>query len=102
IVGAVSLGDSYRISSDLQVQYGVRVDGNHFGGAPDFNPQVEQAFGVRNDEVPNRLYVSPRIGFSWTVGTAAQVAAFDGAVRGPRAVVRGGVGLFQNSPAPHL
>ena len=44
----------------------------------------------------------PRIGFSWTVGTAAQVAAFDGAVRGPRAVVRGGVGFFQNSPGTQL
>jgi hypothetical protein len=102
IVGAMSLGDSYRINPNFQLQYGVRVDGNHFGTAPNYNAQVEQIFGVRNDEVPNRLYVSPRIGFSWTVGTAAQVAAFDGAVRGPRAVVRGGVGFFQNSPGTQL
>src|SRR5207302_824985 len=31
-------------------------------------------------------------------GTAAQIASFFGAVRGPRAVVRGGVGIFQNLP----
>jgi hypothetical protein len=102
VVGAVSLGDSYRMNPNFQLQYGVRVDGNRFGAAPDYNPQVEQLFGVRNDEVPNRLYISPRIGFSWTVGTASQVAAFDGAVRGPRAVVRGGIGYFQNSPSTQL
>ncbi len=102
IVGAMSLGDSYRITPNFQLQYGVRVDGNHFGATPDRNTQIEQTFGVRNDEVPDRLYVSPRVGFSWTVGTAAQVAAFDGAVRGPRAVVRGGVGFFQNSPGTQL
>ena len=102
IVGAMSLGDSYRINPDFQLQYGVRVDGNRFGTAPNRNTAIEQVFGVRNDEVPNRFYVSPRIGFSWTVGTAAQVAAFDGAVRGPRAVVRGGVGFFQNSPGTQL
>ncbi|HEU4988518.1 MAG TPA: carboxypeptidase-like regulatory domain-containing protein [Gemmatimonadaceae bacterium] len=94
--GALSLGDSYRYSPDLQVQYGVRVDGNRYDSAPDANPLVAQTFGVRNDAVPNRVYVSPRIGFSWTYGTAPEVAAFLGAVRGPRAVVRGGIGLFQN------
>ena len=102
IIGAMSLGDSYRVSSDLQLQYGVRVDGNRYGSRPDRNSAVEEFFGVRNDEVPNRLYVSPRIGFSWTVGTAAQIAAFDGAVRGPRAVIRGGIGIFQNAPGTQL
>ncbi len=101
-VGALSLGDSYRRSQDLQIQYGVRVDANMFGARPDRNQQLETVFGVRNDVVPNRLYVSPRVGFSWTYGTAAQVAGFEGAVRGPRAVVRGGVGLFQNSPGTQL
>src|SRR5207247_8659745 len=37
-------------------------------------------------------------GCSWTEGRAAQIASVLGAVRGPRAVVRGGVGLFQNLP----
>jgi len=102
VIGAVSLGDSYRLNPNFQLQYGLRVDANRFGATPDLNPQIEQTFGVRNDEVPNRFYVSPRIGFSWTVGTAAQVAAFDGAVRGPRAVVRGGIGFFQNAPGTQL
>jgi hypothetical protein len=102
IVGAVSLGDSYRRSNTFQVQYGVRVDGNLYGETPDRNPQLEQIFGVSNNEVPNRFYVSPRVGFSWSYGTAAQVGGFEGAFRGPRAVVRGGIGVFQGATGTQL
>jgi len=98
LVGALSLGDSYRRSSDLQIQYGVRLDGNRFSATPLLNSELQTAFGERNDRTPNRLYVSPRIGFSWNYGTAPQIAGFDGAVRGPRAVVRGGIGIFQSTP----
>ncbi|MDE3053146.1 MAG: carboxypeptidase regulatory-like domain-containing protein [Gemmatimonadota bacterium] len=94
--GALSLGDSYRVTPDLQVQYGVRLDGNRYPAAPDANPLVAQTFGVRNDVVPDRVYASPRLGFSWAYGTAPEIGGFLGAVRGPRAVVRGGIGLFQN------
>jgi hypothetical protein len=97
-VGALSLGDSYKKSSDLQIQYGVRLDANRFSTSPAFNPVIDSVYHVRNDETPNRLYVSPRIGFSWTYGAAPQIAAFDGAARAPRAVVRGGAGVFQNTP----
>src|SRR3954465_5921855 len=97
-IGGISLGDSYRKSDDLQIQYGLRLDGNRFSATPTFNPDLESVFGERNDRVPNHVYVSPRIGFSWSYGTAPQIAGFVGAVRGPRAVVRGGIGLFQNTP----
>ncbi len=97
LTGDVALGDSWRKSPDLQIQYGLRLDGSRFDHAPTFNPAVLSTFGVRNDAVPDKLYFSPRIGFSWTVGTAPQVAAFDGAVRGPRAIISGGVGVFQNA-----
>ena len=97
-IGGMSLGDSFRKSSDLQIQYGVRLDGNRFSATPTFNPDLESVFGKRNDRVPNHVYLSPRIGFSWSYGTAPQVAGFAGAVRGPRAVVRGGIGMFQNTP----
>lgn len=102
VVAALSLGDAWRKSSDLQVQYGVRLDANRFDKAPALNPAIEQLFGTRNDAAPNRVYVSPRIGFSWTYGTAPQVGGFEGAVRGPRAVVRGGAGVFQNTPQATL
>jgi Carboxypeptidase regulatory-like domain len=101
-IAAVSLGDAWRKSSNLQVQYGVRVDANKFDRGPNANAQIESLFGERNTAVPNRIYISPRVGFSWTYGTARQIAGFDGAVRGPRAVVRGGIGVFQNTPQATL
>lgn len=102
LVGGVSLGDSYRRTSNLQITYGVRLDGNQYLTTPRLNSSLDTLFALRNDRIPNRLYVSPRVGFSWTYGTAAQIASFLGAMRGPRAVVRGGVGLFQNLPGTNL
>ena len=101
-VGGLSLGDSYKATEDLQLQYGVRLDGNHFTSAPPLNADAEQALGIRNDHIPNNYYLSPRFGFSYTYGTAAQIAAFQGAARGPRAVVRGGIGIFQSTPNAQL
>ena len=97
-VAGLSLGDSYRPAANLQLQYGVRVDGNQFTSRPALNPAIERTFGERNDRVPNALYVSPRAGFSWAYGAAPQVAGFEGAARDPRATIRGGVGIFQNTP----
>jgi hypothetical protein len=102
VTGAIALGDSWRRTSNLQIQYGLRLDGNRFNSVPAYNQAVQQRFGARNDVTPNRLYLSPRIGFSWTYGTAAQIGAFEGAVRNPRAVVRGGIGVFQRTPGTNL
>ncbi|MDQ6831576.1 MAG: TonB-dependent receptor [Gemmatimonadota bacterium] len=102
LIGGASLGDSWRFSDALQFQYGVRVDGSRFSTTPTQNPDVQTVFGVNNNYVPNNAYFSPRLGFSWGYGTAAQVAGFEGAVRGPRAVVRGGAGIFQNVPGATL
>jgi hypothetical protein len=98
LVGAVSLGDAWRPVPEVQVQYGVRVDGNRFLDGPPLNPVVEETFGANNADVPNRFYVSPRVGFSWTYGQADQLALTPGMRRLPRAVVRGGLGVFQNTP----
>ena len=102
LTGGLSLGDSYRRTPTLQFQYGVRLDANRFLTPPQENAAVASAFGRSNSELPNRVYLSPRMGFSWTYGTASQIAAFEGAARGPRAVVRGGVGVFQNLPSTNL
>ena len=99
LIGAFALGDSYRLAKDIQIQYGVRFDGNQFLARPQRNLEVERAVALRNDVVPGGVYASPRIGFAWTTGTAGQVGAFARAVRSPRAVIRGGVGLFQGIPA---
>lgn len=97
VTGSMALGDSYRRTQDLQIQYGARVDATRFTERPAFNPLVESTFGRRNDRVPSPVTFSPRIGFSKTLGESNEIAAFTGAFRGPRAVVRGGVGLFSNS-----
>jgi len=97
-VGGLSIGDSYTSAENVQLQYGVRVDGNQFTSRPSFNADVERAFGVRNDRVPSAVYVSPRAGFSWAYGAASQVSGFESAARDPRATIRGGVGIFQSTP----
>ena len=102
MVGAISLGDSYRRTNTLQFQYGVRVDANQYLDAPARNTEVERTLDLRNDRVPNGVFVSPRLGFSWQYGTGPQIGAFAGAFRGPRAVVRGGIGVFQNTPQATL
>lgn len=98
LVGGISLGDSYRRTDNLQLTYGLRVDGSRYLTSPLLNPSLDSLFGIRNDRLPNRVYLSPRAGFSWTYGQSTQIAGFAGAQRGPRAVVRGGIGLFQNLP----
>jgi hypothetical protein len=102
LVGGISLGDSYRRTSNLQFTYGARLDGSQYLSTPTRNASLDTLYALQNDRLPNRLYVSPRIGFSWSYGSAPQIASFLGAMRGPRAVVRGGVGLFQNLPGTNL
>ncbi|MEO7362275.1 MAG: hypothetical protein ABI120_18235, partial [Gemmatimonadaceae bacterium] len=94
--GAMSLGDSWLVKTGLQVQYGFRVDANRFLDTPDVNPLVEQKLGISNTEVPNKIYVSPRVGFQWYYGSQSQIQYTPGAARPPRAVVQGGFGMFQN------
>ena len=60
------VGEEWTASSAWQWQGGVRLDFAHPGTTPRYNPDVERAFGVRTDRVPNDVGVSPRIGFSWT------------------------------------
>ncbi len=102
IVAGLSLGDSYRRTNDLQIQYGLRLDANRYLVEPSLNPQLQSVFGVANDRVPSGLHLSPRLGFSWTYGSSVQIAGFAGAARVPRAVLRGGIGVFQNTPSINL
>ncbi len=102
LTGAASLGDYWRPSPSLQVQYGVRVDANRFLSTPAFNQAVRDAFGVGNDVVPNRAYVSPRLGLQWYYGKSPQIAYAPGAARPPQAVIHAGVGVFQNMAPSQL
>jgi hypothetical protein len=101
-VGALSLGDAYRATPDVQLQYGVRVDANRYSSNPHPNADALARLNVRNDHAPNDVAVSPRLGFSWTYGRLARVEASDEAAHPRRAIVRGGVGVFQSVPGPSL
>ncbi|MFI5279989.1 MAG: hypothetical protein ACHQU1_05810, partial [Gemmatimonadales bacterium] len=101
-IGALSLGDSYRPRPEVQIVYGARVDANRYLDHPTLNPALTTAFGLANDHVPDGVYVSPRIGFSWVYGTADQIGAFAGAARVPRGIIRGGIGVFQNTLSAQL
>ncbi|HEU4989226.1 MAG TPA: TonB-dependent receptor [Gemmatimonadaceae bacterium] len=99
---AFSLGDAWRPADRVQIQYGVRAEGSRFSTTPADNPLVQSTFGVPNNAVPNDFTVSPRLGFSWQVGTMPEIEGFRGAFRPPRYVITGGVGEFRNNPAATL
>jgi hypothetical protein len=96
LAGSASLGDSWRPTTGLQVQYGVRADANRFLSTPAFNQDILNTFGVSNRTVPNRVYFSPRIGTQWYYGDSPEVQYAPGSARPPRAVIHAGVGVFQN------
>jgi len=86
---ALYLGDTWRASRAVQLTFGARLEGSTFGGAPANNPDVESAFGYRTDNFPSEVHVSPRVGFTWTLGAQPQ--------RAPALIVRGGIGEFRST-----
>ena len=62
---SVWIGEEWKASDAWQVQGGIRADFAHPGSIPRYNPAVDAAFGVRTDNVPLDVGMSPRIGFSW-------------------------------------
>ena len=99
---AFSIGDAWRPTDRLQIQYGFRAEGSKFSTTPQLNPLVQSTFGVPNNSVPNDFAVSPRVGFSWQLGTMPQIEGFRGAFRQPRYVISGGMGEFRNNPTATL
>ena len=72
--GSISLTDTWRKTNTLQFQYGLRADAFKFLTTPAYNPEIDQLFGLRTDHVPDAFGLSPRLGFSWTVGKAPKAA----------------------------
>lgn len=60
------IGEEFKASDAWQLQGGFRMDFAHPGTFPLYNPAVDQAFGVRTDNIPRDVGMSPRVGFSWT------------------------------------
>ncbi len=113
INASLFLGDVWRASREVQVTYGVRAEGSQFGKTPAFNPAVERAFGYRTDQVPTDFRLSPRVGFTWTLGMPGlggkpgdapqkRSAVPQQGFRAPWLIVRGGVGEFRSAPSTQL
>ncbi|MCC6319046.1 MAG: carboxypeptidase regulatory-like domain-containing protein [Gemmatimonadaceae bacterium] len=107
------LGDTWRVNRAWQLTYGVRGEGSVFGKTPQYNPDVEQKFGYRTDEVPTDLRVSPRVGFTWQIGLPQPRGGAGGQGGGPggggfqfkgqpRLTLRGGIGEFRSAPSTSL
>ncbi len=88
---AAYFGDTWRTTRSLQLTYGVRGEGSSFRNPPAYNPALDASFGSRTDRLPSETHLSPRAGFSWTLGQQ------EGAP--PKWIIRGGGGEFR-SPMP--
>jgi hypothetical protein len=86
----------WQTSPRFQLTYGLRLEGGLFTGAPAFNPAIESAFGGRTDALPSEWHVSPRAGFTWSLGGATGRGRLTSP---PALIVRGGAGEFR-SPTP--
>jgi hypothetical protein len=109
VTAAVYLGDIWRPSRAFQLTYGVRGEGSAIDGQPKYNADVDAKFGLRTDRIPADVRVSPRIGFTLTLGLPADTGrranrpgqeggpgggggAFGGAGGGGRGAFGGGPG----------
>ena len=80
--------DTWDISYNFSLSYGLRVDVPNVDDDPQFNQLFLDSYGFRNDfTVDGNEVVQPRVGFNWDLsGDYAQQ-------------IRGGFGLFQGSTA---
>jgi hypothetical protein len=103
----VAIGDLWKVSPTLRVQYGARIEGNAFTSIVPRNALVDATFGVRSDAAPNSLHASPRLGFTWIRRGAGNMGALAvnklGAFNmGPTSYLRGGIGEFRSLLSPTL
>jgi hypothetical protein len=93
VAGALYLGDTWRPNRQVQVVYGLRAEGTRVGDAPPLNTDVESKFGVRTDNFPSEVHVSPRAGFSVNLTKPNPNDPF--AQFQPAFLLRGGIGEFR-------
>jgi hypothetical protein len=108
MTGAIGLGDVFNMNAAAPgfnpfgaapparptFQYGVRVEGNHFGFQPAYNAKVDSIFGVRTDHVPDGVRVMPMIGFTWPLFPVFKV---NGLSLGRRGNISGGVREYRGT-----
>ena len=117
LAAALYVGDTWRKSRALQLTYGLRLEHDRYLDEPAYNPVVEDLFARRTDRLPSEWRISPRVGFSWTLGLPQQGAGGGGqggfGGRGGRGgdfgafgqnitVIRGGIGEFRGRAPTQL
>lgn len=84
VAQSIYLQDTWRPTSRLTLNGGVRFDNPYVPDAPPRNTAFETAFGIRNDTNNDGNYtIAPRAGFSYALNTDRKTQ------------LRGGLGLFQ-------
>jgi hypothetical protein len=97
--GFVSASDSWRVVKNFRLLYGARLEGNRYLNAPTFNSALFDAFGVRNDHLPNTMHISPRAGFTWSLSNPSAGRKFTPLGNfyfSDAKYLRGGIGEFRN------
>lgn len=98
-----AVGDYWRKSQTLQLQYGVRLEANRFLDRPKNNPEVERVFGARTNRLPAGFHASPRLGFTWVRRPSREGYVYNRLGRfnsGHLSYIRGGVGEFRTLLSP--
>jgi hypothetical protein len=105
---AAAVAHQYAPTAFFRMLYGVRVEADGFFDKPAFNPALQQALGVQTGVAPNRLHVSPRLGFSYTYnrdkdnGSGTNQNPVGRFYRTTVGVIRGGIGEFRDLLRPGI
>jgi hypothetical protein len=80
-------GDEWRLSHRVSLTLGLRADRLDVKGQGTYNPEIEEIFGRRTDQMPPpRLHLSPRVGVAVDLSRSGQNR------------LRAGIGLFTGRP----
>ncbi|HEY8311018.1 MAG TPA: hypothetical protein VIG47_10705, partial [Gemmatimonadaceae bacterium] len=93
VAGAVYVGDTWRPNRQVQFVYGLRAEGTRIDDAPQLNSDVETKFGLRTNDFPGEIHVSPRAGFSINLTKPNPNDPFSQFQ--PAFLLRGGIGEFR-------
>lgn len=101
--GALYAADTWRVSPAWQLTFGGRVEYSRAAGSQAYSPAIDSLFGRRTDALPEELHLSPRLGFTWSLGGGGNSLfnvggnAFNGGT-----TIRGGIGEFRSTISPQL
>ena len=93
LAGAVYIGDTWRPNRQVQLVYGLRAEGTRIDDPPPLNADVYSQFGLKTNNFPSEIHVSPRAGFSINLTKPDPNDPFSQFQ--PAFLLRGGIGEFR-------